>query len=252
MILTLRIAFDRRQAVHVDQCVAVHTHKLCRKFLFKCAQRVFDQIAAGSMPHRGVFLIGSEEIDLRHWNQAQLLAQARCDMGARRTRRIAGGDARQLCGCQTHSTLQRSAQLFSAYGFEQVAYRLRLKRFDGIGIVGGGEYHRRRFGQYRHVPCGLKSVHARHTHIEQHHIGVKLACEPHRLLAVAGLTDDLDIAEFTQQPLQPLSSGRFIIDDQNTLGHSDEMRVTSSTYGKRKRTMYSSPKRWASTDERPG
>ncbi len=81
---------------------------------------------------------------------------------------------------------------------------------------------------------------------------MQLTGEVHGLLAIAGDADDFAVRHFAEEALQALAGRRLVVDDQHPLAHSEEIRVLSSTHGKRRRTMYSSPRRAASTEERPG
>ena len=173
-------------------------------------------------------------------------------MRARFALRVAGCEPRERGRSQPCGALERGRELLGAHGLEQVADGLRFESLDGVGVVGGREHHRRRRFEQRQVARRLESIHAGHAHIEQHHIGLEFAREPHRLFAVGRNARDLDVAEFIEQPPEPLACRRLIVDDEHALVHSDEVRVASSTYGKRSRTMYSSPMRLASTEERPG
>ena len=82
--------------------------------------------------------------------------------------------------------------------------------------------------------------------------GCSSPAKTHRLFARARFGDHFDVAELAEQPPQPFACRRLVVNDQHPLRHSDELRSASSTYGKRSRTMYSSPIRLASTEERPG
>ena len=76
----------------------------------------------------------------------------------------------QLRARQAPGARQRRGELLLAHRLQQVAHGVRLEGLDRVLIEGGGEDDRRRLLQHVQVARGLQAVHARHAHVEQHHV----------------------------------------------------------------------------------
>jgi hypothetical protein len=85
-----------------------------------------------------------------------------------------------------------------------------------VATAGVAAHHDHRQRERRHdVAQELIAVHARHVDVEQHHVGRVLHEAVARLVGIAGLGDDLDVAGAAQRRAQDLTERRRIVDDED-------------------------------------
>ena len=90
--------------------------------------------------------------------------------------------------------------------------------------VEGRQHHHPHTGQVRvgsDPPGGFDAVEHRHADVHQHHIGPLPTGQLDRLLAVGGLTDQLEVGGVVDHASQPGADQRLIIDDTDPHGHVD-------------------------------
>ncbi len=100
---------------------------------------------------------------------------------------------------------------------EEVARGTTFDRlFDvGVVVVGGEDDDLGIGAMAQDLPGGLESVENRHGHIDHDHVGSQRSGEFHRIVAVAGLGDDLEVFLHSQQGFQPIP------DDEVVVGKKD-------------------------------
>ena len=66
------------------------------------------------------------------------------------------------------------------------------------------------------MACRLDARHARHTDIQQHDSGIETAHEPERFEPRRAHACDAKAGQLADEPLQPLTCGQLVVDDQHT------------------------------------
>ncbi len=69
-------------------------------------------------------------------------------------------------------------------------------------------------------PSGFDPAHPRHPHVHEHHVRSQLAGVLDRLLAAAGLANDLHPVLHVEGGVQALAGHRVVVDDQDPDGHA--------------------------------
>jgi hypothetical protein len=81
-------------------------------------------------------------------------------------------------------------------------------------IVVRAEHHDRAAGELgAQLAQDAEAVDARHSHVEQDHVGPKSAGEADRFVAVGGVSQEIDVANFRQQTAQTGTDDFVIIGD---------------------------------------
>ena len=94
---------------------------------------------------------------------------------------------------------------------------------DVLVEVEGGEDHDACAGERLVAgdpPRGLEAVHDRHADVHQHDVGALAGHERHRLGAVGGLTDDLDVGLTVEQHREAAAHERLVVGDDHPDRHS--------------------------------
>ena len=117
----------------------------------------------------------------------------------------------------------RVEQFVTGGTLEQVALRTGLKRTqDALVCIKRREHdHPRLWGRFTQPVDRLHAVHLRHFQVEEDHVGVVRAGQPHRFAAAGGLTHHLEIRLRAQHGDQPIAHNRVIVYNQNVyrFGH---------------------------------
>ena len=123
----------------------------------------------------------------------------------RREHRLASGGAPDRVG-------ERSAGSV----LEQVAAGPGLDRPHdvGVGVVGGQDQHGRAVRAPREAGRRLGAVHDRHPQVHEHHVGPQPAAQHHRLGAVGGLADHLEVALLAEHGHQAGPHDGVVVDDE--------------------------------------
>ena len=236
----------------LHQRVAMHADEACAEFLLERAQRILDQVAAAGVAHGGVFLVGGEVVARRPAASAAPVARAAPPGAcAPRSRRSRAATRASCVPARRAARSSAAARRLGPHRLEQVADGLRLEGLDRIGVVGGREDDRRGLGQQCHVPRRLQSVHAGHAHVEQHDVGLQLAGQAQRLVAVARPRRRPRRRRARRAARRRRSRAGASSSTMSTRWLTPAAGAAASTCGKRSRTTYSSPWRPASTSARP-
>jgi hypothetical protein len=75
--------------------------------------------------------------------------------------------------------------------------------------------HRDPGESFANVLRDQRTRHARQCEIHQHHIGAHTLCSLHRLLTIAGFTDNTDVGLIFERATECTSHKTVVVDDQN-------------------------------------
>ena len=131
---------------------------------------------------------------------------------------------------------QRVEQAAQPDRLQQVVDRVQFERLQRIGVVGGGEDHRRRVGELLQVLRGFDAIHLRHADVEQHHIGRRVPQQLEQRAPVRRFAHHLEretAAQSSSRSRMRLRAGASssTIDDAQglaTLVHAHRSRLRSS------------------------
>ena len=138
-------------------------------------------------------------------------------------------DFRQGFAGQASGLGERLLEPIAANGFEDVTDCVGVKRVDGVLVVCCREDNRRRRVELIEMMCGLDSVHARHSNIEQHDVRPCLSGYCQRILPVTRIADDLMPASVIDQLFQAFARRGLIINDQDSHAAPSSQGNTSLT-----------------------
>lgn len=142
--------------------------------------------------------------------------------------RDAGGEQGVTVGHHTHGlhqiggfgVLHQESGGPGAHGLEDV-----LVEFEG------GQHHHPYLGKFRgrgDFAGGGQPVQHRHANIHEHHIRAEFPGQPHRLFAIGGLADYLDIVLRVQQCRESGAYQRLIIGDHDPNTHETSSRTAAA------------------------
>ena len=128
-------------------------------------------------------------------------------------------------------------QLAAGAVLEQVAGRAGLDRGHdvAVGVVGGQHQHPGRPGPRSDEPPDRgDAVRAGHPQVHQHHVRPQRRGPGHRLGAVAGLTDDLELGAALEDAAQAVPDDGMVVHDQQPDAVLTRSRVAASSAPRRR------------------
>jgi hypothetical protein len=126
--------------------------------------------------------------------------------------------------------VERAGETLRIDGFEEIVGGVLLESLQGVFVVGGDKDDLRQRRGVDHADH-FETAEARHLDVEENHVGAEAMDRRQPLDGVGAFAQDLDVGGSSQQRLEFLARGRFVIDDQ-----CGQHGASSSSMGKRMAT----------------